>query len=199
MMNSPRFRHAFDYAATLHAADLRRSPRIPYLSHLLEVSAIVMRQGGNEDAAIAALLHDTVEDHGGTRRLADIRRNFGRGVALIVRECSDSMKRPRQQWEVRKRAYLKHLPKASRGGLLVSAADKLSNARALLADHYAIGDEVFKQFKHPKALTLWYYNELSRIFMARLKGELARELRRTVDELNRVSKYKPRRKSPRKA
>jgi (p)ppGpp synthase/HD superfamily hydrolase len=189
-MNSPRFRHAFDYAATLHAADIRKSTSIPYLSHLLEVCAIVMQHGGNEDAAIAALLHDAVEDHGGTRRLNDIRRNFGKAVALIVRECSDSTKTPRQSWEVRKRAYLKHLPKASKGGLLVSAADKLANARALLADYYEVGDKVFERYKHTKSRTLWYYNELSRIFTARFRGELAREFRRTVAELTRVSRRK---------
>jgi (p)ppGpp synthase/HD superfamily hydrolase len=190
-MNSPRFRHAFDYAATLHAADLRKSTNVPYLSHLLEVCAIVMRHGGNEDAVIAALLHDAAEDHGGVRRLADIRRNFGKNVALIVRECTDSTETPRGPWEIRKKAYLKHLPKSSHGGLLVSAADKLSNSRALLADHYSIGDEVFRRYKHPKARTLWYYNELCRTFTTHLRGELAKELKRTVAELNRVSRYKP--------
>ena len=192
-MNSPRFRSAFEYAATLHAADLRKSTTIPYVAHLLDVCAIVLRHGGSEDAAIGALLHDAAEDHGGERRLADIRRNFGQGVELIVLECTDSMKRPKQSWEARKRAYLKHLPTASRSGLLVSAADKLSNARAIVADHYAIGDEVFRRYKHPKARTLWYYNALCKAFSTHLRGQLAKELRRTVAELNRVSGYKPNR------
>ena len=190
-MNSPRFRHAFDYAATLHAADVRKGARIPYLSHLLEVCAIVLRYGGNEDAAIAAFLHDAAEDHGGKPRLVDIQRNFGKTVASIVEECTDSTTTPKQSWEIRKKRYVKHLPEASRGGLLVSAADKLSNVRAILADHYAIGDNVFKRFNRPKARTLWYYNALSRAFSTHLRGELSKELRRTVDELNRVSKYKP--------
>lgn len=192
-MNSPRFRHAFDYAATLHAADLRKSTKIPYLSHLLEACAIVLRHGGDEDAAIGALLHDAAEDHGGVRRLADIRQNFGKGVAVIVLECTDSTERPRQTWEVRKRAYLKHLSRASRRGLLVSAADKLSNVRAILADHHAIGAKVFERFNRPKARTLWYYNALCDAFTTHLRGELANELRRTVAELNRVSGYKPKR------
>ena len=189
-MNSPRFRHAFDYAATLHAADVRKGARIPYLSHLLEVCAIVLRYGGNEDAAIAAFLHDAAEDHGGKPRLVDIQRNFGKTVASIVEECTDSTTTPKQSWEIRKKRYVKHLPEASRGGLLVSAADKLSNVRAILADHYVVGDEVYKRFKRPKRRTLWYYNALSRAFTTHLPGDLARELRRTVAELNRVSKYK---------
>jgi len=189
-MNSPRFRHAFDYAATLHAADVRKGARIPYLSHLLEVCAIVLRYGGNEDAAIAAFLHDAAEDHGGKPRLVDIQRNFGKTVASIVEECTDSTTTPKQSWEIRKKRYVKHLPEASRGGLLVSAADKLSNVRAILADHYVIGDEVYKRFKRPKRRTLWYYNALSRAFTTHLPGDLAKELRRTVAELNRVSKYR---------
>ena len=192
-MNSPRFRHAFDYAATLHAADVRKSTNAPYLSHLLEVCGVVLRYGGDEDAAIAALLHDAAEDHGGKPRLIDIERNFGKRVASIVYECTDSTKRPKQPWEVRKQVYLKHLPRASRGGLLVSAADKLSNVRAILADHYVVGDQVYKRFKRPKARTLWYYNALVRAFSIHLRGALAKEFRRTVAELNRVSKYKPER------
>jgi (p)ppGpp synthase/HD superfamily hydrolase len=190
-MNSPRLRLAFDYAATLHAADLRKGARVPYLSHLLEVCAIVLRYGGNEDAAIAALLHDAAEDHGGRPRLVDIQRNFGKTVASIVEECTDSTTSPKQSWEVRKRDYVRHLPEASRGGLLVSAADKLSNVRAILSDHYVVGDDVYKRFKRPKRRTLWYYNALSKAFTAHLGGDLSRELRRTVTELNRVSKYKP--------
>jgi len=190
-MNSPRFRYAFEYAAALHAADLRKGAKAPYLSHLLEVCAIVLRYGGNEDAAIAALLHDAAEDHGGQPRLVDIQRNFGKTVTSIVQECTDSTTRPKQPWEIRKRNYVKHIPGASRGGLLVSAADKLSNVRAILADHYVVGDEVYKRFKRPKRRTLWYYNALSKAFMAHLGGDLAKELRRTVAELNRVSKYKP--------
>ena len=189
-MNSPRFRCAFDYAATLHAADLRKSTNAPYLSHLLEVCGIVLRYGGDEDEAIAALLHDAAEDHGGKPRLVDIERNFGKRVASIVYQCTDSTKRPKQSWEVRKQDYLKHLPRASRGGLLVSAADKLSNVRAILADHYVVGDQVYKRFKRPKARTLWYYNALDRAFAVHLRGGLAKELHRTVIELNRVSKYK---------
>ena len=190
-MNSPRFRLAFDYAATLHAADLRKGARVPYLSHLLEVCAIVLRYGGNEDIAIAALLHDAAEDHGGKPRLVDIQRNFGKTVASVVEECTDSTTSPKQPWEVRKRNYVRHLPEASRGGLLVSAADKLSNVRAILSDHYVVGDDVYKRFKRPKRRTLWYYNALSKAFTEHLGGDLSRELRRTVAELNRVSKYKP--------
>ena len=194
-MNSPRFRHAFEYAATLHAADLRKGSRIPYLSHLLEVCAIVMRYSGNEDAIIAALLHDAAEDHGGYPRLVDIQRNFGKAVASIVEECTDSTARPKESWETRKRNYVRHLPQASRGGLLVSDEDKLAIVRAILADHYIVGDEVYKRFKRPKRRTLWYYNALSKAFTAHLGGDLPKELRRTVAELNRVSKYKARRQA----
>ena len=191
LMNSPRFRLAFDYAATLHAADVRKGSGIPYISHLLDVCAIVMRYGGNEDAVIAALLHDAAEDHGGKPRLADIQRNFGKAVAAVVRECTDSTETRKEPWEVRKRSYLRHLPKAPAAGCSSSAADKLSNVRAILSDHYVIGDDVFKRFKRPKRRTLWYYNALCEVFSAHLRGDLPKELRRTVDELNRVSKYKP--------
>src|SRR5512137_377344 len=179
-MNSPRFRYAFEYAAAVHAPDLRKGTKAPYLSHLLEVCAIVMRYGGNEDAAVAALLHDAAEDHGGYPRLADIQRNFGNRVAAIVEECTDSTVRPKQSWEVRKQNYLKHITRASKGGLLVSAADKLSNVRVILADHYVVGDDVYKRFKRPKRRTLWYYNALSKAFSAHLGGDLSKELRRTV-------------------
>ena len=189
-MNSPRFRLAFNYAATLHAADVRKGAKIPYISHLLDVCAIVLRYGGNEDAAIAALLHDAAEDHGGKPRLVDIQMNFGKAVAKVVRECTDSTETLKKPWEVRKRSYVRHLQKASRAGLLVSAADKLSNTRAILADHYVIGDEVFKRFKRPKRRTMWYYNALCRVFSTHLRGDLPKELRRTVAELNRVSNYK---------
>jgi (p)ppGpp synthase/HD superfamily hydrolase len=190
-MNSPRLRQAFDYAATLHAADTRKGAKIPYLSHLLEVCAIVLRYGGSEDACVAALLHDAAEDHGGKPRLVDIQRNFGKPVAAIVEECTDSTRVPKESWEVRKRRYVKHLPEVSRGGMLVSAADKLSNIRAILADHYVMGDQVYKRFSRPKRRTLWYYNALSRAFATYLPGDLSKEIRRTVAELNRVSKYKP--------
>jgi (p)ppGpp synthase/HD superfamily hydrolase len=190
-MNSLRLRHAFDYAATLHASDVRKGSRVPYLSHLLEVCAIVLRYGGNEDAAIAALLHDAAEDHGGKPRLVDIQMNFGKAVAGVVQECTDSTETLKEPWEGRKRSYVKHLAKASRGGLLVSAADKLSNVRAILSDHYVIGDKVYARFKRPKKRTLWYYNALCRVFSTHLRGDLPKELRRTVAELNRVSKYKP--------
>jgi (p)ppGpp synthase/HD superfamily hydrolase len=190
LVNSPRFRQAFEYAAVLHAPDLRKSTKIPYIAHLLDVCSIVLRYGGTEDTAIGALLHDAAEDHGGESRLADIRRNFGPTVERIVRECTDSVERQKEPWERRKKAYLKHLPKASSDAMLVSAADKLSNAQGILADHYAIGDAVFKRFGRPKQRTLWYYNALADVFAARLRGNLPKALRRTVSELNRRAGYK---------
>ena len=115
-MNSPRFRHAFEYAATLHAADLRKGSKAPYLSHLLEVCAIVLRYGGGEDTAIAAFLHDAAEDHGGKPRLVDIQRNFGKIVAGIVEECTDSTKTPRDPWDVRKKDTCDTCPRRPAAG-----------------------------------------------------------------------------------
>ena len=130
----------------------------PYLAHLLAVAAIVMEHGGNEDEAIAALLHDAVEDQGGLPTLEEIRRRFGPAVAEIVEGCSDAVVTPKPPWRQRKEAYIARLRNASASVRLVSAADKLHNARSHpRASIVASGESLWANFRGGRDGTLWYY------------------------------------------
>jgi (p)ppGpp synthase/HD superfamily hydrolase len=153
------------------------------------VAALVLEAGGNETEAIAALLHDAVEDQGGRERLAEIRKEFGPEVAAIVEGCSDTMEDPKPEWWERKRKYLAHLPEAPASVLLVSVADILHNARCILADHQKIGEEVWSRFKTGKEGTLWYYQELVRAYRQSTKVPtvLVNELERVVGEMMRLA------------
>lgn len=183
-----RFQEALVYATELHANQVRKGSDSPYISHLIGVASIVLEHGGNEDEAIAALLHDAVEDQGGAPTLAVIRKRFGDAVADIVEGCTDADVTPKPPWKERKLAYIAHIPHASASIRLVSASDKLYNARAILDDYLEIGDEVFKRFKPGKEGTLWYYRELVKAFRkAGPETRLIRELDRTVTELERVT------------
>jgi (p)ppGpp synthase/HD superfamily hydrolase len=156
---SDRFDRALVYATEVHAGQLRKGTQIPYIAHLLAVAGLVLEHGGDEDQAIAALLHDAAEDHGGEVRLADIRGRFGDRVEAIVRECSDALPvgaEPKKPWKERKEAYLSHLEHADEGVLLVSAADKLHNARAVLLDYRDVGEAVWTRFKGGREGTLCY-------------------------------------------
>jgi (p)ppGpp synthase/HD superfamily hydrolase len=181
-----RFDLALQFASALHQTQLRKGTKIPYIAHLLSVCALVLEQGGNEDQAIAALLHDAVEDQGGLPTLTMIERLFGLRVTGIVRECSDSESADpahKLPWQQRKQAYLDHLQQASADALLISAADKLHNTRDILSCYRQIGDELWKRFNPnaTKADHLWYYRELVRRLQAR--PEAPKQL---VDELDRV-------------
>ena len=155
------------YAHEAHRKQIRKGTRIPYISHLLAVAALVLEDGGDEDEAIAALLHDTVEDQGGSARLEDIRAKFGARAAAIVESCSDSMDKPKRPWRERKELYLKHLRQADSSVLRVSAADKLHNLRCILADWKGIGESLWRRFSAAKEEQLWYYSELVTIFETR--------------------------------
>ncbi len=179
-----RFNSALLYASRLHARQQRKGSGVPYVAHLLGVASLVLEAGGDEDQAIAGLLHDAVEDQGGEPRLEDIREQFGERVAAIVAGCTDSYTVPKPDWCARKKQYLAHLPRASADVLLVSAADKLYNARTLLADWRVEGNKVFERFKGGKDGTLWYYRALADVF-SRVDGGPA-GYRRVVDELSRV-------------
>lgn len=181
---------AFSLAAAWHANQSRKSTTIPYISHLMSVSALVMEYGGNVDQAIAALLHDSIEDADSTadaeRRRFEIKARFGERVAAIVDGCTDGV--PDQagtkpDWTQRKQAYLQHLMDSPADTLLVSAADKLHNARAILADQRALGDAVFDRFNAGKNKTLWYYEQLAEVFQSRLPGTLSAELTRAVEAM----------------
>lgn len=149
----------------------------------------MLEDGGSEDEAIAALLHDGPEDVGGEATLADIRERFGDSVTDIVAACSDTFEMPKPPWRERKESYLAHLdePGTSQGTLRVSLADKLHNARALLLDYRAEGDAVWERFKTRSAADqVWYYRTLANIFCRRRPGRMADELERVVGELERA-------------
>lgn len=187
MQLTSRFEEAAIYALRLHAMQLRKGSQIPYAAHLLSVSSIALTHGGNEDEAIAALLHDAVEDQGGAPRLAEIRSRFGDNVAAIVEGCTDTDVVPKPPWRARKEAYIKHVRTAAPSIRLVSAADKLDNARAILADFYVLGELLWGRFKGGKEGTLWYYSELVKAFRAASGGSIVDELDRVVQELHRVA------------
>jgi (p)ppGpp synthase/HD superfamily hydrolase len=180
---SERFDQALLYASSLHRAQLRKTTNIPYLSHLLAVTSLVLEHGGDEDEAIAALLHDAVEDQGGLPTLDEIRSRFGDRVAEIVKGCTDAWTKPKPPWLERKRAYLEHLRTASSSVRLVSAADKLHNARSVLKDYLAIGDELWSRFNSGRDQQLWYYRALADTFNQVGPMALARTLEQVVSDL----------------
>ncbi|GAB4579917.1 MAG: HD domain-containing protein [Anaerolineales bacterium] len=182
---TPRFSDALTYTFLIHAEQTRKGSSIPYISHLLAVCALVMEHGGDEDQAIAALLHDAAEDQGGHTTLNDIRTRFGERVARIVEDLSDTLESPKPPWRVRKESYLAHLPHAPADTLLVSLADKVHNARTILADYHQIGAEIWRRFAQGRAGTLWYYRSLADVFLHVYPGYLASELNRIVGELER--------------
>lgn len=186
-MVSSRFRSALDYAAELHAQQLRKGTTIPYLSHLLGVTSLVLEHGASEDEAIAALLHDAVEDAGGAPVLVEIRRRFGPAVAEIVDGCTDADTVPKPPWRQRKEGYLAHLREASSSVRLVAAADKLHNARAILADYRAIGEALWSRFSGGKGGVLWYYRGCVEALRDGGPKTLVDELERVVSELERLT------------
>lgn len=178
-----RFEEALTYAARAHAGQLRKGTRTPYLAHLLAVAAIALEHGANEDEAIAALLHDVVEDCGGKPRLEEIEARFGKTVATIVEGCTDTDATPKPPWTARKKAYVAHAATAPDMVKLVSASDKLANARSILEDYREVGDEVWKRFKGGKEGSLWYYRALVEVFRGSKPTKLTEALDRVVTEL----------------
>jgi (p)ppGpp synthase/HD superfamily hydrolase len=173
MIPTERFDDALSYASRLHRHQLRKGTRIPYVAHLLAVAAMVIEHGGNEDQAIAALLHDAAEDQGGEATLQEIRRRYGPAVAAIVADCTDAWTEPKPPWRERKEAYLAILPKKPAA----------SNARAILNDRRQIDDAIWDRFNGGRAGTLWYYGALAACFLSALPGPLADELAWTVDAM----------------
>lgn len=155
-----RFQEALVYASQLHINQFRKGKNIPYISHLLSVCALVLEAGGDEDEAIAALLHDGIEDQGGQKIRVEIREKFGVRVSQIVDECTDTDIIPKPPWKERKLKYIEQFRLASLSGKRVSLADKLHNARCTLTDKQRIGDEVWTIFKGGKEGTLWFYKEI---------------------------------------
>jgi GTP pyrophosphokinase len=159
-----RFEQALRYAVVIHAGQVRKGSGVPYVAHLLGVAGIVLEYGGDEDEAIGALLHDAGEDAGGQGRIDDIRQRFGDAVAEIVLGCTDTLLTPKPPWRDRKEKYIAHVKDASAAVRLVSAADKLHNARAIVRDYRQIGAKLWPRFNGGKEGTLWYYRELVRTF-----------------------------------
>ena len=183
---SPKFEQALQYAVLVHAGQLRKGTDIPYISHLLGVTSIAMEYGANEEETIGALLHDAGEDAGGDGRIEDIRQRFGDAVGDIVLGCTDAVTIPKPPWRKRKEDYIAHVPQASASVRLVSAADKLHNARAILRDFRQHGDDVWSRFKGGKVGSLWYYRSLITAFRQAGNNELIEELDRVVTELERL-------------
>src|SRR5260221_5378009 len=160
MTLSPRFEQALVYSAILHAGQARKKSSIPYLSHVLSVAALALENGANEDEAIAALLHDAVEDAGGMPRLEDIGCRFGSEVAEIVLGCTDTDQTPKPPWKERKERYIAHLAHGSDSVKLVSCADKLHKRRSIGTDLRELGDAVWSRFTGGKEGKLWDYQAL---------------------------------------
>lgn len=179
-----RFKEALCTATDLHAAQRRKGSGVPYVAHLLGVASLVLEYGGDEDEAIAALLHDAVEDQGGKETRRMIAGKFGETVAQIVDGCTDADTLPKPPWKERKEAYIAHLASASPSVLLVSACDKLYNVRTILADYRKIGDEIWERFKGGKKDgSLWYYQALVAEYKKTGDRPVYDELDRTVNEL----------------
>ena len=181
-----RLQRAFRYAANKHEGQTRKQTAVPYLSHLMAVTALVLEAGGDEDMAIAALLHDVVEDCGGMPRLREIERMFGKRVAKIVEGCTDSFVNPKLEWKIRKGDYLKRLKHKDHETRLVSACDKLHNVRTVISDYRKDGESIWKRFNGGREGTLWYYRALSDEFQRRKANRITRELAMVVADLERT-------------
>jgi len=179
---SARFDEALAYAADAHRHQARKRTKIPYLSHLMAVASIVLEDGGDETTAIAALLHDALEDQGAWR-LDDIRTRFGDEVADAVRECSAEEKTETTEWQPRKERYIEQMRVASPRAAHVSLADKLHNLRSIVDDYRRLGDALWNRFNAPDPSALvWYYQSLIDVYSDR--DDIPN--RRRLDELRRL-------------
>jgi (p)ppGpp synthase/HD superfamily hydrolase len=185
-MLGERFEEALTYATQVHASQRRKGGDVPYVAHLLGVTSLVLEDGGGEHEAIAALLHDAVEDQGGAERLVDIRARFGEDVAEIVAGCSDTDEVPKPAWRIRKEEYIAALATARSEVVRVSLADKVHNARSVLFDYRLMGEDLWKRF-NPDADALWYYRSLVDAFRQVSHSPLVDELDRVVTELEQVA------------
>jgi (p)ppGpp synthase/HD superfamily hydrolase len=184
-----RFDEAVRYARDVHSGQTRKGTETPYIGHLIGVSSIVLDDGGTEDEASAALLHDAPEDHGGRERLDDIRTRFGDAVALIVEDCTDSWDTPKPPWSERKKAYVEHANTLGPSSLRVSAADKVHNAYAILRDLRNIGERVWDRFKAGPDDVMDNYESLVRAYRKAGGGRLVDELDRIVRGIRREMGY----------
>lgn len=178
-----RFEEALVYASRLHARQTRKASGTPYVAHLLGVAALVIEDGGDEDEAIAALLHDAIEDQGGDTARQEIRRRFGENVTSIVDGCTDAETIPKPPWRDRKERFIESLGHASPEVLRVAAADKLYNARSVLSAFRKDGETLWGQFNGGRDGTLWYYRAVTEALRENAGGQLVEDLDRAVTEL----------------
>ena len=182
-----RLENALVFAAQLHREQWRKGSNVPYVSHLLAVSALVIEHGGDEDEAIAALLHDAIEDQGGPKTRDEILRRFGERVTGIVEGCTDSQTIPKPPRKERKLAYIAAISDKSPSVQLVCAADKLHNARSILSDYRTLGEEVWQRFVGGREGTLWYYGAVVQALIQSGRTPLVDELERVVGEIGRLA------------
>lgn len=187
-MLTERFERALLHASRQHADQTRKGSGVPYVSHLLAVSALTIEYGGGEDEAIAALLHDAIEDQGGAAARAAILREFGAQVTEIVDGCTDTDELPKPPWRARKEAYIRHVAEASPSVRLVSACDKLHNARSLVMDYRVCGEALWSRFAGGREGTLWYYRAMVDVLRSAGPGAVVEELDRVVTELEILSR-----------
>lgn len=179
------YEDALLFASRVHRGQYRKGTAIPYLSHVLAVSALALEHGADEEIAAAALLHDAVEDGGGLPVLEEIRAGFGERVAALVMECTDAHTKPKPPWRARKEAYLARLPQASEGGKLIALCDKVHNITALVRDLESGGEAVWGRFNASPEDTLWYYRKVAEILGPGRAGSLERELAAKLEALAR--------------
>jgi GTP pyrophosphokinase len=191
MKLGPRFLRAIEFAAAKHRGQARKASTIPYVAHLMGVASLVLEAGGDEDLAIAALLHDVVEDCGGTPMLKEVRRRFGSKVARIVDGCTDAYTIPKPEWRERKESYIRRLKQEDADTRLVSAADKLNNVRSILSDYRAVGESVWSRFNGGRDGTLWYYRTLRDEFLRSKPNRVTRDFDLAVRELELLTAGKP--------
>ena len=185
MSRTTDFENALTFAARLHAGQMRKGSTTPYISHLLAVTAIALDHGATETEAIAALLHDVVEDQGGPETLAEIRRRFGNQVAEIVAACSDTDESPKPPWQVRKDAFVERLRTEPYSVRLVVAADKLANVRDVLRSYRVHGNDLWLHFKGGRDGTLWYYRAVLGA-LAQAAAPEEKQLTAIIDEIHRT-------------
>ncbi len=181
-----RFSEALSWAATLHQSQRRKANGTPYVAHLLAVAALVLEHGGNEDEAIAALLHDAIEDQGGHATRQQIAERFGSGVAAIVEGATETDLQPKPAWRERKEAHLAHLAHAGRSVQLVVAADKLHNVGSMITDYGRLGASLWSHFRGGKAGTLWYFRAIAAA-LPRAPAELVAQLNAAIAQLERLA------------
>ena len=185
-LNTRRLTKALAYATKLHEGQRRKGTAIPYIAHLLGVASLALEYAPDEDRAIAALLHDAVEDQGGAKTLQQICRRFGSTVAAMVDGCSDADVVPKPPWQRRKEAYLERLTRESPAVRFVSACDKLHNVRAIIRDYRTHGDRLWRRFRGGKDGTLWYYGALVKVYRDAERTPLVEDLAREVGTLRRL-------------